>query len=479
MPLPAGYTLDTPKLPAGYKLDTPAVAGAGPLGTPQPQNPTVNMQAPPPLTTTQSALMNAGDIGTNLAKGAAKGPLSTITGLSRLINKIPVVGETLAPSSGIRAADSYSQAHGTAQKIGKLGEQVGEFFLPGPAEEAALAKLAPAVGKAAPLVGAGLSALGAGTVNKLQGGTFSGGAAAGAGGAAAGELLPKLAPALQDMAVGKINRKIGALKGDFARGANPGEGYFQARLGPSSSMGSIAEKAAAAREGFGEKIGDAVDNGVLARIGVKIPVQDGVEAIAKPINEVHSVLSGPGGGDTGAVEDLSASFRPAIQKAVQDGGFTPRDYFNIKRNVAKNTSWGDPTQIGLKTARQQIAGGMSGVLGDALPELKPLTSGYQNLTKLEARAADRATTGRPSLSGVGRGMSEVGLAAGGLLKKGPAGILLGAIPAVTDSVPLQTGIASGLYYGGEALPRVAPLLRRLTPPAVLSLRKNQVVDAEQ
>lgn len=475
----AGWTVVPNPATSAWKPVQPAVAGAGPMGLPQPTNLTPQQMGkdmqPSAFGAAVPALKTMRDIGI----GALKGAGTTANNIGHLIEPdwaVRMVGAT-PPTPGQEAAPLTPK--NTAQKVGLGGEQIGEYFLPTGIESGAAklgAELGPKLGTAAKIVGSGLHA---GIINKAQGGDFTTGAAMGAAGGAAGELLPMLKPALQDSAIGKINRKIGALKPDFARGANPGEGYFQARLGPSASMGSIAEKASAAKENVGEQIGNAVDNNVLSRIGVKIPVQDAVRPIAEPINETHAVLSGPGGGDTGAIEDLSASFRPAIQKAVDNGGFTPREYFAIKRNVAKNTGWGDPAQIGLKQARQQIAGGMSGTLGEQVPELRPLTSAYQNLSKLETRATDRATTGRPSLSGVGRGITEAGLAAGGLLKKGPAGLLLGAIPAVADSIPIQTGIASGMYYGGEALPRVAPLFGRFAPPTVLALGKKKVVNSEQ
>src|SRR5580698_6552715 len=49
-------------------------------------------------------LSATGDVLEDLAKGFGKGAMQTATSVSRLLNKIPGVGETLAPSSGIEAA---------------------------------------------------------------------------------------------------------------------------------------------------------------------------------------------------------------------------------------------------------------------------------------------------------------------------------------------------------------------------------------
>lgn len=285
----------------------------------------------------------------------------------------------------------------------------------------------------------------------------------------------KLGPAMQDAGVAKINRVVGSLKPDFNRGANPGKGYFQAGMGPSASMGSIAEKAARAKEGFGEQIGDAIDSGTGS--GVLIPTSEAVRPIAEPINKWHSILSGPGGGSTVPAEELSASFRPSIQSAAEKGGYTPRELFDVKRNVAQNTSWGDPTQIGGKQVRQQITGGISNTLADHVPEIRDLNSGYQNTSKLALRSADRASTARPSLSAVGKGVANAGMTAIGAATHGPVGALVGALPGMVDSVPIQTGLASGLYYGGGALGRFAdrlPASGSLAPAAVLALNNKKV-----
>jgi len=188
------------KYPQYRDMVTPTVAGAGPLGLPQPKNPTVQMEAP--------ALGSAPQIAADTLEGAGKGALNTVNGVSSLINKIPVVGETLAPSSGIRAARIIAQPNNTAQRVGKIGEQAAEFLVPGPAEEAALAHAAPYVGKAAPLLKAGLAALGSGVVNKAQGGSFTAGAVAGGVGSGIGQGLQSLAPTIAESSLGirKLDR---------------------------------------------------------------------------------------------------------------------------------------------------------------------------------------------------------------------------------------------------------------------------------
>ena len=98
------------------------------------------------------------------------------------------------------------QPKGGAQKFGKTLEQVGEFLLPGGAEEDAakgLVKIAPGLGKAAePLAHVFTSAASAGAVNAAQGGSPLTGAALSAGGATLGMAGKAAAPRLAEFAQG-------------------------------------------------------------------------------------------------------------------------------------------------------------------------------------------------------------------------------------------------------------------------------------
>lgn len=63
------------------------------------------------------------DVGTGFVKGAG----DTVSGISHLIHKIPVVGETLAPSAGISALDTLDTSKNTAESVGKGLEGIAEF----------------------------------------------------------------------------------------------------------------------------------------------------------------------------------------------------------------------------------------------------------------------------------------------------------------------------------------------------------------
>lgn len=149
----------------------------------------------------------------DMAKGVGEGAVQTGTSLSPLINRIPKVGETLAPSAGIAGAKALAQPANTTQLIGKTGEQIGEWLIPTGLEEKAgvygakaLDALAPHAPnlfqKAAPLAAkTGAAALESGARNMSQGGDFSTGATAGAAGALASPVLKKAAGTVADIAM--------------------------------------------------------------------------------------------------------------------------------------------------------------------------------------------------------------------------------------------------------------------------------------
>lgn len=60
--------------------------------------------------------------------GVLKGAGDTAHGIGSLLNKIPIVGEDLAPKQGLKAMDQMDEAHGVMQHLGKGAELVMEFM---------------------------------------------------------------------------------------------------------------------------------------------------------------------------------------------------------------------------------------------------------------------------------------------------------------------------------------------------------------
>lgn len=76
-----------------------------------------------------------------LGSGFAKGALETGTALSPLINKIPGIGETLAPKAGIEAGNKIAESKNVGESIGKGAESLVEFVAGGEAFDAMSAAL--------------------------------------------------------------------------------------------------------------------------------------------------------------------------------------------------------------------------------------------------------------------------------------------------------------------------------------------------
>ena len=258
--------------------------------------------------------------------------------------------------------------------------------------------------------------------------------------------------AVQAQGTKLLNKTVGALKNDFDRGANPARGYFAQGKGPAMSMQSIADKAATTQDAVGQQLGSIYDSATSS--GIKIPVQDVVDAISAPLKKAHDLESSPGGmGNTAQLEQYAGGFKTAIENATQNGGFTPSDLFQMKRSIADNTNWADPTQFNLKAVRQQQVGAISGLLSDSLPETSNLNQSYMDLGKLANRAQTRAETGSYPLTKVAKLGMMAGAAAGGGfahggLAEGAAGLIA---PTILDSVPVRSTAASALYYSGKGL----------------------------
>jgi hypothetical protein len=287
---------------------------------------------------------------------------------------------------------------------------------------------------------------------------------------ALGSAMTKVGEGAQDSGVGLLNKTVGTLKPDFKRGANPGRGYFEAGNGPSLSMQSIADKAANSKTATAQAMGD-----LRASTPVKIPRNDVQGTVAAPIDKARALEMGPGGlGNTSTIDAYENQFKPTLSGMPDE--VTPEDVFQLKRGIAQNTNWSDPTQFNLKAVRQQQTAGLGDLLNTQVPGYGELAQRYGDLTSLTKRAQSRAETGSSPLttlaakgfhSGVGALATGLGGAAFGHAPEAAiGGALLGA---AVDSVPVRSTVASGLYYGGRGASSLGDTLSgvpTLSPAAV-------------
>lgn len=258
--------------------------------------------------------------------------------------------------------------------------------------------------------------------------------------------MDAITPAAQDTAGGLMDKTVGSLQNDFKRGAQPGKSYLQAGGTPAMTKASLASKGASLKSAVGAKIGSTINDATKA--GTKISPQDVGNAVANPVQAARDIVNGPGGsGNTASLDDFLRSYEPSFEDATRNGGFSPNDVFGMKKNTAANTSWSDPTQIGLKKVSQQVTGGLGGVLENNVPGLDELNAQYQGLNNFTRRAQLRSLTGSSPLTGLYRKALFGGLGSLlGVASHDPAmaagGVLLGS---AADSVPFKSTAAYGLY----------------------------------
>src|SRR5271157_2096873 len=235
-------------------------AGFTPVAAQQQQGPPPGFSPvqdnPPPPVEKPGLLEKLSNISEDISGGAAKEVTATAGGLQTLVseglNKIPYVGETLAPRVGIeaekRSLAEHTKLEGVAEHVGAGVEQLGEWMA-GDAALKAFGTLAK-VAKNAPellqlaekfpvtaklLLGAGKGAAIGGTQAGVKaeatgqnvGEAVKGGAEGGAVGGFVGEAAP--AALESKLARSWINRSLGATARDVTYG-NPAKAMLDENL---------------------------------------------------------------------------------------------------------------------------------------------------------------------------------------------------------------------------------------------------------
>lgn len=182
----------------------------------------------------------------DFGKGVLKGGIHTMSAADDFAAKhLPAfmttpIGQTPNAENSARAvqaAKDMATPHNTAQSLGRGVEQAAEFLGPAGAEKALL-------GGGGAVAKAGLAALGSGIVNKVQGGSFAGGAAAGGIGSGIATGLSKIAAPIAEKAMGirGVDRAFGRTPGqailDETTGVRPGTiaGQAEGRIGELSNQ---------------------------------------------------------------------------------------------------------------------------------------------------------------------------------------------------------------------------------------------------
>lgn len=387
----------------------------------------------------------------NLGLGITKGFWNTASGVSRLINKIPGIGETLAPKEGIDAMQEIAKPRGTAQKLGYGAEQTGEYFLAPEAEGASL-----------PLKAA-IQAGGAGIVSGLQSHTREGALT----GAAAGAVTPfaqKAVGALADAVGPRIyNTIIRPASRDFRYGANPGRAVYDEGI-IAGSKPSLLNKVKAAREAVGSDIGSTLSSPAnAARLVDKGPA---IHSVDDAVDEALR-LGNPDLADQ--YQKLGTQLTTTYRRGPQGPIGSPRafaeppaDVNELKQAVGAETNWGSPYATEVNKLKRGTYGRLRDAIEQQVPEVGPLNKRWGGLreaeTDLQNAIGIQQRSAPISLSDIGYGIGFGGLGA----MHDPATALATGIGSIALKKGLGSTAAKTLATQGlRGSPRLFPLAKAM------------------
>ena len=368
--------------------------------------------------------------GVNLAKGAVKKfaePAATIAGG---LNKIPWLGELLAPSQGVSAFKQAVKPSNLAQTIGGIGEQAGEMAVTGAplraGAEAIAAKLPFLAKYFAPVARVGAEALNTGMSAAAHDQPIGSAAATGAAGGAVNEAFSALAPA--------VVRKALSIGGkDVKYGQTPAEAILDNTSGirPATVARQAGQKASSLTKEMESGIADATQRTVSGQAGM---------ISTDPAHQVldNALASAPRNASN--YKDKIASLRDLLSfDAPGTVGparreFTPDEILEMKRGIGKEiSSWDSTARRNVTPVTKQLYRALDSQLDAAAPgnaglnqQISSLITGSKRadavanrrsgvVTQLLARGVPATAGGALGYAEGGRKGAAVGAAAGSLL----------------------------------------------------------------
>jgi hypothetical protein len=345
--------------PPGYQIESAPQGGSLPPGY------QIEGQGQP----AQPGIMSkVGDVVNDVGLGAVKGVWDTASGVSSLLNKIPGVGETLAPSAGVAAMKQTAQPTNTAQSVGKGAEDIGEFFLGDEAlkgvslGEKALkaAGLAEKYEKASPFVRKAIEHIMTGARAGTVAGTettaktgdvkqgLEAGAAAGAGGTALSAVGDALGSGLKYIQAAKAFKE---LPGALDKGLTETISQKAVADGLKATAGDTAAEHLAdsalqykerAKQGY-----ELVDNAVNGELQ---PIQDKLKATKKAISIQSNLDPEKADALKATKADLEKKLSETIAKAKANGVPDAEDV--IKKADADYNTFHAQSQLSTQLARK-------------------------------------------------------------------------------------------------------------------------------
>lgn len=412
---------------------------------------------PPEESWLHKALGLASDVGV----GAAKGAGDTFNHLGRLALHAPIVGRFLKAAntamydltpeqqdSAFSDLEKNLTATSTAQKVGKVVEQIAETVVPatklaGAGEAAARVvgpAIAPAVGKVAARVlpravveGAGMAGMSA-----AQGGNPIVGAAAGAAGPVIGEAFNSMAPGLRDAAQKKVVQALGPTKERYKAIAE--------RLAPSILKRGLGGSREALQTQAAETL-TAVGKDLDAALAAHGPEQLAVDPIVTSLEKAKDAFraTNPTTGEIVALEPRAIRQLDGLQQVITALGpdATVENLTAVRRAWDKVVSQaggfehraGGAIGVPLRDqseawAKREGAGAIRKLLADELPDMAAINKEYAFWKGLSDVLTQTLKRTQPQGPGLGRTLAEgAGQIVGGTAGSaaGPAGAVGGAV----------------------------------------------------
>jgi hypothetical protein len=385
-------------------------------------------------------------LGVNLAKGAIKKmaePAATIAGG---LNKLPWLGELLAPSQGVSAFKQAVQPSNTAQTVGGIGEQAGEMAVTGAplraGAEAIAAKLPFLAKYFAPVARIGAEALNTGMSAAAHGQPVGTSAGIGAAGGAVGEAFDALAPTLDNKALGIAGK-------DTRYGQTPAQAILDNTSGirPATIARQAGQRASSLTRQMESGIADATQRTASGQAGM-ISTDSAHQVLD------NALANAPRNATTykdkiSSLRDLLSFDAPGtVGPARRD--FTPDEILEMKRGINKEiSSWDSTARKSVTPVTKQLYRALDSQLDAAAPGNAELNQQIGSLITGSKRA--EATAGRRSgvvTQLLSRGVPATAGGALGYSQGGPKGAAVGAAGGALLATPAgQMALARLLNAG--------------------------------
>lgn len=353
------------------------------------------------------------------AKGFGQGALQTTTAVSRLLNKIPGIGETLAPSQGVRAMRQLATPQTTAERLGAGTEQAAELLLP--------------VGKVGTAAKIGIGALqGAGSVAAHEAGTTQGINPTDVGiGAAFGAMAPAAEGAIRGLANSKlargaVNESMMASARDVAYG-NPAKALLNENIATPFTgdleafkdavrNGATLQGAADAAGGRIAAVSDRINqlkpqlDQVLAASKSKIPANVLTDPIDRGIAAIQADRGITAQDAQSAISELQAMKQAALKVPTVPGAtatsWAPLEANAVKNDIGGSINWAGKERVGelVDPIRRQVYGNLKNAINQSAPGSAQLNERLTNLY-----AAQEDINKLAGFEEVGRGRSMGGV----------------------------------------------------------------------